>query len=49
MTFAKPSKKLHRQPALTEKVSLDAKDFFDKQDGTVALSHEKWAKSILVI
>lgn len=49
MTFAKPSKELPRQPTLTEKVSLDTKDFFDKRDGTVALSHEKWAKSVLFI
>lgn len=49
MTFAKPSKELHRQTTLTEKVSLDAKDFSDKCDGTVAPSHEKWVKSVLVI
>lgn len=49
MTFAKPSKELHRQPTLTEKVSLDTKDFFDKRVAHELPSHEKWAKSVLVI
>lgn len=47
MTFSKPSKELHNQPTIIEKVSLEAKDFFDKRGCTVALSHEKRAKSVL--
>lgn len=38
MTFSKPSKELHNQPTLIEKVSLETKDFFDKHGCTAALS-----------
>lgn len=48
MTFSKPSKELHNQPSLIEKVSLEAKTF-DKYGLTVTLSHEKQATSVLAI
>lgn len=48
MTFAKPSKELHRQTTLAEKVSLDAKDFSDKRDGTVSLFHENGQNELLL-
>lgn len=41
MTFSKPSKELHNQPTLIEKVSIGAKDFFDNRDHMVALTHQK--------
>lgn len=47
MTFSKPSRELHNQPALTEKVSLEAKGFFDQHGCTVALVHDKQVKLVL--
>lgn len=41
MTFSKPSKELHNQLTLKEKVSIEAKDFFDNRGSMAALPHEK--------